>query len=85
MKNRLGEECESKPRSLDEIQAAHDRIVAILLGDVPNPEMGWILLKDAANVLCWVLQHSHNTEFQEILDAIDQRLGARGYRLTKAD
>lgn len=51
-------------RATAEIQGAHDRLVAVLLGDVPNPFPGQEnLLNVAAGVLCWVLQHDHNTTF----------------------
>lgn len=72
-------------RTLDQITAAHDRLVAILLGEVPNPfddEDALRHLNAAAGVLCWVLRHDHNTTFAENLEKIDRFLSEQGYRLT---
>ena len=63
----------SKLKRLDEIQAAHDRLVAILVGELSNPfsDDQQQFLNVAADVLCWVLSHEHNTGFQANLDKID--------------
>lgn len=47
-------EAQTKMRLPREIQAAHDRIVAILIGEVPNPfgEEETALLSASAVVLC---------------------------------
>jgi hypothetical protein len=68
-------------RSKQEIQAAHDRLVAIIVGDVPKPYENphWLTsLRISASVLCWVLKHDHNSSFAETLDEIDAFLAARG-------
>lgn len=87
MMNRLSEPAESKLRSLDEIQAAHDRLVAILLGEVPNPfedpGEAQVILLAIVDVLCWVLSHEHNQGFAENLEKIDGLLRARGYQLQR--
>lgn len=93
MTNRRGESAESKLRPLDEIQAAHDRLVAIILGEVPSPfpESETITAKAndvliwAADVLCWVLSHEHNQSFADNLEKIDRYLKARGFHFQKAD
>jgi hypothetical protein len=70
-------------RPAADIQAAHDRLVAILIHDIPNPfgDDGFQSLSIAAAVLCWVLQHDHNTAFGENLAQIDQELRNMGYEL----
>jgi hypothetical protein len=65
---------EIEVRDAREIQAAHDRLVAILLGEVPSPFENpyWTTkLQICASVLCWVLQHQHNENFAEDLAEID--------------
>jgi len=69
-----------------EVQMAHDRLVAIILGEVPNP-MGEdnsvkVALHSAVDVLCWVLEHDHNQAFAENLQKIDAHLAALGFNLT---
>lgn len=70
-------------RPATEIQAAHDRLVALLVSDVPSP-FGDEHLKSvsiAASVLCWVLQHNHNVAFAQNLAEIDHALREMGYEL----
>lgn len=73
-------------RSEDEIQAAHDRLVAIMLGEIPYPyqnRYALTKLEAAASVLCWILGHEHNTSFGENLERIDRFMRAEGYELTE--
>ncbi len=60
-------------RSLDEIQKAHDMVVAIILGDVTMPlgEMERFALMESAGVLCWLLGHDHNEAFATNLHNIE--------------
>jgi hypothetical protein len=60
-------------RDAKEIQAAHDKFVAILLNEVPNPFLDeqLDLLKAAVGVLCWVLHHDHHKAFEKTLAEID--------------
>ena len=75
-------------RTPDEIQAAHDRLVAILLGEVPNPfeetpgAPG--ALSAATDALCWVLQHDHNRSFEQVLGEIDKFMRDAGFVLRKS-
>ena len=67
-----------------EIQAAHDRLVAVILGEVPNPfqkRESITILRASAAVLCWVLRHDHNREFGDTLQFIDSRLRAMGFEV----
>lgn len=68
-------------RNEDEVAMAHDTLVAILLGKIPNPLEGRDinLMATAADVLCWILNHEHNDHFQKNLDFINQALKDRGY------
>jgi hypothetical protein len=70
-------------RTKAEITAAHDRLVAILLKEVPNPfgENEKLYIKAAADVLCWVLKHEHNGDFASNLDAIDDYMRSCGLEL----
>lgn len=65
-----------------EVHAAHDRLVAILLKEVPNPfdddPQAERMLIAATDVLCWVLEHDHNLAFTENLQKIDAFLAERG-------
>jgi hypothetical protein len=69
-----------KVRDAREIQAAHDRLVAIILNEVPNPfgEAALESVKCAADVLCWVLEHDHNQSFSGVLASIDNYMRERG-------
>jgi hypothetical protein len=67
-------------RSPTEIQAAHDRLTAILLNEVPNPfaNISQEVLTATLDVLCWVLKHDHNCTFADNLAAIDAFFASRG-------
>lgn len=60
-------------RRPDEIQAAHDLLVAISSGDVPNPLPvdSTANIRAVIDVLCWVLRHRHNRNFERNLTALD--------------
>ncbi len=72
-------------KTFEEVQAAHDRLTAILLEDVPNPfeddPLAWKALQSATDVLCWVLEHDHNQHFTENLRLIDEFLAECGLEL----
>jgi hypothetical protein len=70
-------------RPAAEVQQAHDRLVAVILGEVPNPFEGDIetMLIASADVLCWVLNHGHNRNFAKNLAAMDAYLASQGYEL----
>lgn len=72
-------------RSQEEVQAAHDRLVAILLGELPNPfaNTPQPMLAAAVDVLCWILRHEHNPHFENNLALIDQFFFERGLILRK--
>ena len=71
-------------RSQEDIAAAHDRLSAIVLGEVPTPpEMVKAPIVAALDVLCWVLNHDHNQTFQTNLGRIDSFLASRGLMLTR--
>ena|SRR6478736_6807472 len=76
-------------RDAAEVQAAHDRLVAIILGDVPNPFTDdpptLAELQAACDVLCWVLSHHHNEAFGENLKQMDEFLADLGFILRKQE
>jgi hypothetical protein len=69
-------------RPLTEIVRAHDLFVSLILDD--NLRAQVINLEDqksliaAADVLCWVLQHTHNRTFAGNLASIEARLSVLG-------
>jgi hypothetical protein len=70
-----------------EIQRAHDLLVGIILGEVPELEITDEIrdkLSAAASVLCWVLKHDHNLRFQELLDALEKAGEKVGYSFRSA-
>jgi hypothetical protein len=74
-------------RQEQDIVQAHDRLVAILLHDVPwpfeEPRNATMesSIKAACDVLCWVLKHDHNQTFANNIAAIDERLAEMGFVL----
>lgn len=68
-----------------EIQRAHDILVEIILKRVPNPFPGaeqFIIAN--ADVLCWILNHDHNTTFRDNLAKIETYLEHQGLILYQA-
>ena len=67
------------------VQQAHDRLVAIIVGEVPNPfgstGAADVAVHSACDVLCWLLEHDHNTAFAENLGKIDAALARMGFAL----
>jgi hypothetical protein len=83
-------------RTFDECQHAHDMLVGLLVGDEldrdPILDDGEQLdpatrmcMRAAADVLCWVLGHGHNTSFAENLEGIEREMQRRGIVLRKLD
>jgi hypothetical protein len=70
-------------RKESEIQAAHDRLTAIVLGEVPIWTANTESVTAALDVLCWVLGHDHNQTFAENLRTIDDTLAERGFVLSE--
>lgn len=73
-------------RSAAEVQRAHDRLVAIVTGDV-DVGLGPTELNYAVcnlDVLCWLLGHEHNQTFHNNLQLIDEQFTARGIQEKKA-
>jgi hypothetical protein len=70
-------------RSQDELQRAHDVLLAIVLEEVPNVLLTEddLPLHAAADTLCWVLQHDHNTNFADNLASLQALLAKAGYVL----
>lgn len=70
-------------RDPKEIQRAHDILVAIALGEVPNvfTETETYIWRGVLDALCWVLQHEHNKAFSENLALIEARIKSLGFHL----
>lgn len=72
-------------RDEDEVQRAHDVLIAVILREIPSPfgdeERG--LLMAAANALCWVLRHDHNTDFATNLKDIEDHIASLGGTLRR--
>ena len=74
-----------KARKQDELQQAHDMLASIVLGwrrygSFFPVGMGAVLVAQL-EVLCWALNHNHNTRFAEKLAQIDRTMTERGVRL----
>ena len=76
---------ESELRSIEDIKNAHDRLVSILKGAIPNPfpQEAQPYIFCAVDVLCWTLQH--NDRFGLNLETIDWMMFERGYELAPDD
>lgn len=63
-------------RSPEEIATAHNRLVAIRLGLIPNPfrELSDAEIRFALDVLCWVLRHNEKPQFSETFRTTSQIL-----------
>ena len=63
-------------RSEFEIQRAHDLLTKIILGHAGSPfeddPAADEILRECTNVLCWVLQHDHNTLFASNLEKVEE-------------
>ena len=75
-------------KTQDEIQKAHDTIVAALFGQC-GP-IDWTdevkqCFHAAADVLCWVLDHDHNVMFNANMFALEERIRANGGKMEKPD
>ena len=73
-------------RSEEEIIAAHDRLVAVLLREVDydGPVVDHKSFTATIDVLCWVLGHDHNDTFAKNLAMIDEHLAKKGYALRRS-
>lgn len=73
-------------KTQDEIQRAHDMIVAILTGLAPKPDdvCGTALLQVAA-VLCWSLGHDHPPAqgFKALLEQLEVAAADVGLKLER--
>ena len=69
-------------KSEAELQRAHDLFVALITGDVALPSMSPNAMRNvhsAADVLCWVLDHEHNSTFACNLRQVREQVAAAGY------
>jgi hypothetical protein len=68
-----------------EIQKAHDQLIAIILGEVPNPFPAGTkpFMQANCDVLCWLLGCEHNKTFADNLAKAEAHLTALGYVLER--
>jgi len=67
-------------RNENEIQRAHDILVAVLRKETPPIQIDAMALNAlhvAADTLCWVLHHDYNPAFADNLALIERALGGR--------
>jgi hypothetical protein len=67
-------------RDENEIQRAHDILVAVITKQTPAirmDEMSRQGMHAAIDVLCWVLRHDHNSHFPDNLAKIEDAIGGR--------
>lgn len=72
-------------RTGEEIQKAHDVLIAIVLKEVPfkmDKEV-FTNIRVACDVLCWILEHDHSNAFEENLECIIKKLEHRGITFRK--
>ena len=63
----------------DAVVKAHDTLIAIIMGELPDIEIeATESMRGAADVLCWLLGHEHNEMFQDNLDKIEAYLTSHG-------
>ena len=71
-------------KSEPEIKEAHDILVGIILGQVPEIKLTpaqKALAVAQADVLCWILEHKHNVSFKENVDRFKLITAKLGYVL----
>ena len=71
-------------RDREELQRAHDILVAVAAGKASSffPVDARQEFVFAIDVLCWALRHDHNKRFAERLTGIKARLNSQGIELT---
>jgi hypothetical protein len=74
-------------KSERDIIIAHDKLQGILLGDVPIEVPPSILgaMQISCDVLCWILEHDHNDQFERNLRHLDAQAISAGYQLFEAE
>jgi len=72
-------------RGREEIQRAHDVLVAMVLGEVKVPlaDEDHKALTANLDVLCWVLEHDHNQTFAGNLRLAEEQARRAGYVLKR--
>ena len=71
-------------RDENEVQRTHDILVAVLTGEspsIPASDDTIEAMRIAADILCWVLKHDHNSKFEENMAELETALQRAGGRL----
>lgn len=69
----------------DEVQRAHDILIGLISGAV-KVGASEKFINDAAiacDVLCWILEHKHNNEFEDNLKRLEGWAEAKGYKIVR--
>ena len=77
---------DSFARTRREVQMAHDKLTAVVLGDVPVKldHDADIAVRANLDVLCWLLGHDHNRTFATNQAALDEEFKALGATMIEA-
>lgn len=69
----------------DDITKAHDILIACITGEVKftGKKLPLEEMQIACDVLCWILEHTHNNTFAGNLNHIIALLETNGYHLSK--
>lgn len=72
-------------RDAQQIQRAHDILIEVVTGrvaiDAGEGSVPLWSLHAALDVLCWALQHDHNSAFAENLAKVERLIKQSGYEL----
>lgn len=74
-------------RSQDEIQRAHDALIAVLLDEVPAPAAPDVkrILEAQTDVLAWVLENDEQSKFGGNMARLNAALEKLGFVLTRKE
>lgn len=68
-------------KSADKIQLYHDTLVAVVTEEIdvglPPDEIN--KARAALDALCWVLEHDHNTAFEDNMQKVMKLIEKKGY------
>lgn len=75
-------------KSFEEIQKAHDLLHPLITGELDLNQANVVIepetvlaIHSALDVLCWILDHEHNSTFAKNLTALEVELLEAGFQL----
>lgn len=69
-------------KSETELQRVHDLFVAIITEEIAMPKLSAAAIRNihaCLDVLCWALDHDHNSTFAANLRQVREQIAAAGY------